>query len=50
MRHGGYGANEANVDDYQYPPQKKSFSALRFVVNHYSGKRPYEVLFDLNRF
>jgi len=27
-----------NVDDYQYPPQKKSFAALRFIVNHYSGE------------
>ena len=25
------------VDDYQYPPQKKSFAALRHVANHYSG-------------
>ena len=27
----------SNVDDYQYPPQKKSFAALRHVANHYAG-------------
>ena len=27
-----------NVNDYQYPPQKKSFAALRHVAHNYSNR------------
>ena len=29
--------NLRNVNDFQYPPQKKSFAALRHIANHYAG-------------